>query len=428
MKVFLYERVSSEEQVKHGYSLDAQHDALIAFCEQNNHVIVGEYRDEGISGRKPYTKRPAMVELLRDLEIIKPDIILFTKLDRWFRNIKEYYKVQDILDKNKVYWKAINEEYDTSTASGRLYVNIKLSIAQDEADRTSERIKDIQDQLVMQGKVLGGSAPFGYTIKDKHIVFGDNIHILKDAIDFYLLNQSAHATSRYINEKYDIMMNHTRLIKVFTNPILKGCYRSNSAYCEPLLTPAEWDRLQDTVKRNIKHASKKRVYIFTGLIRCPLCGRKLGGVGHANRKQSNHYRCARHYYDNCAMSHVVNERKLEKWLLENVEKDFNVQVTQRPKQKKESPKKYQERLKRLNEIYLMGNISQNEYKERSAELQRTIAELAKEPKETVNVFTADWKDVYQMLDAEHKRSFWHGLIREIRIDENAQPIDIVFMY
>ena len=117
MKVFLYLRVSSEEQVKHGYSLDAQYEALKDFCEKNNHVVLGVYKDEGISGRKPYTKRPAMMELLNDLGKVRPDIILFTKLDRWFRNIKEYYKVQDILDKYKVDWKAINEEYDTSTAS-----------------------------------------------------------------------------------------------------------------------------------------------------------------------------------------------------------------------------------------------------------------------------------------------------------------------
>ena len=182
MKVFLYLRVSSEEQVKHGYSLDAQEDALKAFCK-DKHVILGIYRDEGISARKPYTKRPAMVQLLSDLDKIHPDIILFTKLDRWFRNIREYYKVQDILDKHQVYWKAINEEYDTSTASGRLYVNIKLSIAQDEADRTSERIKDVQQQLVMQGKVLGGSVPFGYKIENKRVVFSDKISIVKEAIE-----------------------------------------------------------------------------------------------------------------------------------------------------------------------------------------------------------------------------------------------------
>ena len=155
MKVFLYERVSSEEQAKHGYSLDAQHEALTEFCRKHNHVILGIYRDEGISARKPYTKRPAMLKLLEDVETVKPDIILFTKLDRWFRNIKEYYKVQDILDHCKVDWKAINEEYDTSTASGRLYVNIKLSIAQDEADRTSERVKAIIIPEITPGIILG---------------------------------------------------------------------------------------------------------------------------------------------------------------------------------------------------------------------------------------------------------------------------------
>lgn len=425
MKVFLYERVSSEEQAKHGYSLDAQHEALTDFCGKNNHVILGVYKDEGISARKPYTKRPAMVQLLRDLETIKPDIILFTKLDRWFRNIKEYYKVQDILDRHKVDWKAINEEYDTSTASGRLYVNIKLSIAQDEADRTSERIKDIQAHQVMQGKVLGGSVPFGYKIEDKRAVFGDDIHIVKDAIDHYLLNQSAHATTRHINDLYGLNFNHTRLLKLFKNPLLKGEYRGNLNYCEPLISSDEWDRLQDTIRRNIKHASRQRVYLFSGLIKCPYCGRKLGGVFDGSSKR---YRCVEHYYRNCEMSHYVNERKLEKWLLENAEEDFEIEVTQRPKAKRESPKKYKDRLKRLNDIYLMGNISESEYKEKSADLQRKIADLSKEPKEPPKVFTADWKDVYKLLDDPHRRSFWHSLIKEVKIDKDGKPVGIEFLY
>ena len=425
MKVFLYERVSSEEQVKHGYSLDAQHEALTEFCDRHNHVILGTYKDEGISGRKPYTKRPAMVQLLRDLEIIKPDIILFTKLDRWFRNIKEYYKVQDILDANKVYWKAINEEYDTSTASGRLYVNIKLSIAQDEADRTSERIKDIQSQLIMQGKVLGGSVPFGYKIVDKRIVFSDDIHIVKDAVNHYLTYQSAHATTRYINEKYGLTFNHTRLLKLFSKSILKGAYRQNQAYCEPLLTPTEWDKLQETIQRNVKHASNKRVYLFTGLIRCPHCGRKLGGVCDGSSKR---YRCTERYYGNCPLAHNVSEKKLESWLLEHIEKDFDVEVRQKPKQKQESPKKYQDRLKRLNDIYLMGNITESEYKQQAQELQKKIATLSKQPALVEDVFVKNWKDVYRMLDDAHRRAFWRGLVREIKIDPDGKPIAIEFLY
>lgn len=423
MKAFIYERVSSEEQARHGYSLDAQHEALTAFCEKQGHVIVGVYKDEGISARKPYTKRPAMLELLQDLETIKPDIILFTKLDRWFRNIKEYYKVQEILDRNKVNWKAINEEYDTSTASGRLYVNIKLSIAQDEADRTSERIKDVQSQLVAQGKFLGGSLHVGFELKDKRLVHNDDIKIVKDAIEHYRLHNSANSTTRYINDKYSLSYSAPRLLNLLKSPLLKGQYRNNLNFCDPVLTSEEWDALQEQIKRNIKHASKKRIYLFSGLLFCPHCGRRLGGVAMKNAK---YYRCTAHYFNNCKQGFHVSEKKLEKWLLENVEEDFKVNVTMKPKQKREDPKKYKDRLDRLNEMYLLGNISQAEYKKKSAELQTRIAELQKiAPLKTQNL-SADWKEVYSLLDEEHKRSFWHGLIKRIDPAVDKTGFDILY--
>jgi len=423
MKVFLYVRVSSEEQVKHGYSLDAQENALISFCKANNHVILGIYRDEGISGRKPYTKRPAMVQLLQDLERIKPDMILFTKLDRWFRNIKEYYKVQDILDKNKVYWKAINEEYDTSTASGRLYVNIKLSIAQDEADRTSERIKDVQHELVAQGRVISGSVPFGYKVENKHVVFADNIHIVKEAVNDYLLHQSMHHTIRLLNGKYGTTFTAQKMKALFQNTLLKGEYRGNVNFCEPLLSPSEWDRLQEVIQKNVKYASRKNIFLFTGLIVCPYCNRKMAGMNDGKYK---YYRCPHRYQGQCEMPRTIGEKRIEKWLLENIEEDFKINVEMKPKQKKESPKKYRSQLQRLNDMYLLGNIDKAAYTAKSAELQRIIAELSREPKEVKNTFSANWKEVYQMLDDEHKRSFWRGLIKGVRIDKETQPVEILY--
>lgn len=423
MKVFIYERVSSEEQAKHGYSLDAQHEALVDFCKKHDHVILGEYRDEGISARKPYTKRPAMLQLLNDVEKANPDMILFTKLDRWFRNIKEYYKVQDILDRNRVDWKAINEEYDTSTASGRLYVNIKLSIAQDEADRTSERIKDVQGQLVAQGKVLGGRPPFGYKIENQRLVFGDDIHIVKEAIEHYMLHQSTKTTCRYLNEKYGLTFRHTRLREMFKATTLKGEYRGNPNYCEPLLTPQEWDDLQAIVRKNIKYHPNHRTYLFSGLIKCPACGKNMSGCCFGWGK---YYRCKDFGLNICDYNHMVNEAKLEQWLLDNIEEDFKVNVTMKPKQKTEDPKKYRDRLKRLNEMYLYGNISQEEYKTKSADIQKKIAELSKTPALKTQNFTSNWKDVYLKLDDEHRRLFWRGLVKQIVVNQQAQGFEILY--
>lgn len=55
--------------------------------------------------------------------------------------MREYYRVQDVLEAAGTNWKAILEDYDTSTTNGRLNLNIRLSVAQDESDRTADRIK-----------------------------------------------------------------------------------------------------------------------------------------------------------------------------------------------------------------------------------------------------------------------------------------------
>ena len=137
LRTAIYVRVSTEEQKIHGLSIEAQTEALDEWAKEHGVKVVGHYNDAGISARKKHTKRPERIRLLEDVKAGRVDLIVFTKLDRWFRNIAEYYKVQEILEANNVNWKTIHEDYDTSTASGRLKINIMLSVAQDEADRTS---------------------------------------------------------------------------------------------------------------------------------------------------------------------------------------------------------------------------------------------------------------------------------------------------
>ena len=164
VRVALYGRVSTEEQALKGFSIDAQVDALKEYCEKNSMKIVDIYLDEGISGAKPPLKRPALKRLLEDVESGKIDMILFTKLDRWFRSVKEYFKVQDVLDNNKVEWKAIQENYDTTTANGQMAITIFLAVAQNERDKTAERIKVVLDHKRKNKEAcFGGRAtPFGY--------------------------------------------------------------------------------------------------------------------------------------------------------------------------------------------------------------------------------------------------------------------------
>ena len=136
VRIACYIRVSTQEQKLHGLSLDAQRDKLLRYAEEHNFNIIEWYEDEGISGRKLIRRRPALQRMLNDAKAGKFDRIIFIKLDRYFRSVAEYYECQKILEANKVTWTATEEKYDLTTANGRAFVNMKLTIAELEADQT----------------------------------------------------------------------------------------------------------------------------------------------------------------------------------------------------------------------------------------------------------------------------------------------------
>lgn len=219
MRVGIYVRVSTEEQKIKGLSLDAQKEALTSYAKENGYIIVDYYIDAGKTARKKLSSRLELQRLLEDVKSNKIDIVIFTKLDRWFRNIKDYYKVQEVLEQHKVHWKTIFENYDTSTASGRLHINIMLSVAQDEADRTSERIKAVFQNKLANGEAISGSLPMGYKIENKKVVIDEEkSEIAIDIFDMYKYHQSQTKVFKLIREKYNISpRTHNLVITVLKN-------------------------------------------------------------------------------------------------------------------------------------------------------------------------------------------------------------------
>ena len=82
----------------------------------------------------------------------------------FLKDVADYYEVQAILEAHGVRWRAVEEDYETETASGRFKVNIMLAVAQDEADRTSERIKAAAGYKRAKGEAVGRPA-LGYIIR-----------------------------------------------------------------------------------------------------------------------------------------------------------------------------------------------------------------------------------------------------------------------
>lgn len=445
IRAALYPRVSTEEQVLHGDSLAAQEEELRRFAKAHGMKIVGVYRDEGNSARKPALQRKVMMELMEDVKAGKIDRILVTKLDRWFRNVREYHKIQEVLDSHNVAWQATLESYETATADGRFKVNIMLSVAENEADRTSERIRFVNESKRQRKEACSGNVSYGYKVEKidgaKRVVKDPAVQeIVQDFWDHYRKYESVKLAGIYVNEKYGIKRTYKAWGNTARSAMHTGNWRGIEDYCPAYISQKDWERLQEN---RIKKTSPNpnRLYLFTGLIVCPGCGKKLTST-YVRQKRSNgqiveyrNYRCNDKKMGFCSDATTVTELKIESALLSMVRTELekfilDVEVREQAPKKKDNVMdiaKLNEQMRRLNMIYMAGNIDDDEYAKQTSNLRFKI-ELAKEAEkderppdiEVLRQFLkSDFEEIYKTLTPEDKRRMWRSIIDEIYVENHT---------
>lgn len=447
--VAAYIRVSTQEQKLHGLSLDAQRAKLTDYAKSHNMRIVEWYEDEGVSGRKPIKSRPQLQRMIQDAEQRKFSRILFIKLDRFFRSVAEYHECMKRI--TPVVWTTTEEDYDLTTANGRMLVNMKLTIAELEADQTGERIRIVNDYKVQTGQPLIGAhrMPMGFTIgRDPATGRKNVIHdpetesIVQDALNYMMVHQSLRETQRYICNKYDRKISVGTMKSLFNSSMIHGSYRDNPSYCQPYISKDEFDKLQDILHRNVKkNTAPSRAYLFTGLIRCPDCGAPLSGhtmVRKCGDKSYvyKRYRCRSHLVDGfCSFSKSIYENTFETLMLENVEQMLQDEKLKQSKiraaqatSNQSTVEEINAQIDRLNYSWQTGKIrTVEQYESRFAALQSQLDEIKRDShSQAVKDFTAvesalseGWKNIYTELSDESKRSFWRSIIQEINITWTA---------
>lgn len=437
MRVALYARVSTEEQAIKGFSIDAQLDDLREFCAKHDIKVYDEYVDEGISARKKWTKREEFVRMIDDVRAGKIDLILFIKLDRWFRSVADYYEVQKILDEHGTVWRCTQEDCDTTTANGRLALNIKLAIAQDEADRTSERIKFVQANKVKNGEVISGSIPFGFYIDDKKHLRIDNekMAIVEDAFNFYASCHSNRKTRLYIGNKYGIKWTGQTFKSMVDNTLYHGSYRGNDNYCPAPFSLSFMEELRG-IKNEYGQWTRraKHTYLFSGLLRCPVCGNRMSGLAETRRaKEFLYYRCGKHAnYNACPYHRSIGEKTIENALLDCIEEELGEHIIKMEKAKKQVKKsdftEVRKKMDRLEQLYIDGLISREKFDEQYLPLRDlTKAKREKDYSSAKKLIESDFRSLYGTLTQEQKRTMWRGILESIRISEDKSQITPIFL-
>ena len=452
-----YVRVSSQEQKLHGLSIEAQKQKLTEYAEKHNLKIVEWYMDEGVSARKLIAKRPELQRMIHDARKGRFKRIIFIKLDRFFRSVAEYHACMKMIE--PVIWTATEEKYDLSNANGRAFVNMKLTIAELEADTTGERIKIVNDYKVKSGMPLHGtpSMPFCYAVervseesKTKRVV-KRNQEAMGDLLSNIRKNKSVRGAMLYVNNKHGLRLSYNAVRNILSNPMIYGFYKGNPNYVEPYCTKEEFDEIQQIVERTPRTSTEEHSYIFTGLIKCPNCGGTLSGAVHVTTPQNGKkykyyaYRCYKNKtHKRCDFGSQVFENSFENLILDRIEEIIEdkeikaIEVSENGKKvSKYNVKELQTELDRLNYSWQKGRIkSVEEYDKKYDEIVAKIAEAESTVKEKPKDFSyiketlsGGWKGIYKALDNDHKRAFWRTFIKEIHIDWGAgkkEIKDIIF--
>ena len=359
-KIAIYIRVSTEDQVREGYSLEVQREYLTNFAKQQGYEVFEVYADEGISAGS--TERPALQKLLADAKQKKFDLVLVYKIDRFSRRLKDLLNLVEKLESYGIGFKSATEPFDTTNSAGKLMFQQLGSFAEFERNRHAERVFPGMVKSIQKGNWHGSKhSPFGYHYnKEKkllevnkreakivQLIFrmrlaGKSIQRITD-----YLNRSKHKTrgARYFYNKFirDILRNRLYTGKVvwnkyhyLKNPEKKGGVKwikndpSKVIIAQGkhklLISEQDFEKVQKILdeKRTGPIRSRYNSYPLTGILYCSECNHRYFGISnianHRTGRRDKWYACSgrRFHYVRCS-GKTVKADAAEKMILSAIE-------------------------------------------------------------------------------------------------------------
>jgi len=173
LRCAIYTRKSSEEGLEQGFnSLDAQREACEAFILSQQHegwkALPTLYDDGGYSGGN--IERPALKQLLADIDQKKVNVVVVYKVDRLTRSLADFAKIVELFDAKGISFVSVTQQFNTTSSMGRLTLNVLLSFAQFEREVTGERIRDKIAASKQKSLWMGGTPPIGYIGHERTLV------------------------------------------------------------------------------------------------------------------------------------------------------------------------------------------------------------------------------------------------------------------
>lgn len=421
-----YIRVSSDDQLE--YSPDSQLKLIRDYANREGYVIPDEYvyQDDGISGRSA-SKRPGFRLMIATAKADNPqfEAIFVWKFSRFARNQEEAIMYKNLLKKRGITVRSISEP-STDSPFASLIERIIEWMDEYYLINLSGEVRRGMTEKATRGEAMG-TAPFGYTVKDKSFVPNENAETVRQIFSRYLSGCGARKIAAElgasgIKTRRGNAPDNRWVQYILTNPTYIGKIRwsteGHANYCrsdyagdnvmivdgkhEPIVDMETWDAVQKRIgarQTETKYIRKEsNVYMLKGLIRCGNCGATLT---HLSTKTPS-LQCHRYAKGQCKVSHCISIKKANASVIEALEsvvreKAFHFSPAPEPVKKvvrdwdrlivSETRK-----LERAKEALLDGAFSMEDYKSAKQNIEATLEKL-RAGKEADQIDTSPTVDV-----------------------------------
>lgn len=309
-KAAIYARVSTVAQAEEGFSIDGQIALLKDVCIQNGYDIYNIYVDRGISGKN--MDRPALLQMNEDARQGKFQVIAVFKANRLARNTSDLLKMVEEYQKNNIEFFSHSEKFDTTTAAGKLMLQIMASLGEYERSSLNEGVLLGQCKRANNG-YYNGNKLLGYDKipnDKKHLKVNESeAEIVRRIFNEYANGKGYRAIANGLNKDgfrtkkgnpFDIAGVKYILNNVFYigqikfqqyigwNEKRRKGYNPNPIIAEGKHEPIIEKKLWYKVHRRMAEMSKnpqihgKGTNVLTGLIRCSSCGHAHAAANSVN--------------------------------------------------------------------------------------------------------------------------------------------------
>lgn len=443
-KAGIYIRVSTPEQEKNGYSLNAQEEKLRSFALAKDYEVKKVYRDGGFSGAK--LERPALLDMINDIENNKLDLILVYKLDRLSRSQKNtMYLIEDVFLKNNVDFISMQESFDTTTSFGRAMIGILSVFAQLERDNIRERMTLGRMERIKRGFYMGGGkVSFGYRYnQDSNILEIDESEAaaVKRMFELFLSGKSVYSLINTLKKEFP-QYEKTFYDASVRRRLANEHYIGNSQYDgkiykdthEPIIDDLTFSQAQLMLSTRSHGNAFKHKYLFSGMITCKNCGKSYNGFESVCGKYSNkYYRCSSSTYKfkkkngwECSGKRFRCE-DVDKYILDKIKSISTDEIVPKkdtaniPPIKKEIDKLKAQQAKLLD-LYLNDKIDTNILDEKSNHIKNLLEKLNRQLKEKpaiekkiFNESVFKLANNFESLSFEQQRIFLGNVIEKIEV-------------